>query len=99
MLVAVEVKAPEDASKRDREAATQLVLDHFPRDLSDARLLCFLDDEEWQGLKREVGIANRGVFLPIGQGPRPWWSEAPHYIKEVLNAGNGLAFDSFIYMH
>jgi hypothetical protein len=96
--ITLKVRAPEDSARRTREAAAQKVIAQFRAQASEARLLCLLDDEDWQALKQEVGIANRGAFLHL-RGPLPWLLEAPGYVQELLLVGGQFAFDDFIYMH
>jgi hypothetical protein len=95
----VRAKAPEDSVRIAREAAAQTVITHFRTQFSDARLLCLLDDDDWQALKHEVGIANRGFFFHVREGPLPWLLGALGYVQELLLVDGQRAFDDFIYLH
>src|ERR1035438_6802133 len=72
------------AVKWCRESLAQRVVDCL-HELPNRRLLCFLDDEEWQSFKDVIGVANRGFYRPI-KVPDPSWRRwnTPLYIVERL---------------
>jgi hypothetical protein len=65
MAATVEVRSHDPVVKARRVAAAQRVLREFGDGLPDLKLLAFLDDENWDDLKRNLGPANRGGYTPI----------------------------------
>ncbi len=96
MPLTLKVKSTDDVVKRQRETTAQRVIECFR--LPDRRLLCFLDDEEWQSIQDEAGVANRG-FYRLVTSPDSFWLNAPLYIAERLFVHCQPAFDDFIYLH
>ena len=94
MPLKLDVKTSDNTTKLQRTELAQRVVDYLNPQLRNRRLLCFLDDEEWQTL-REYGEANRGIYIPL---PSPLLRCAPQYILGRLGAGDGL-FDDRIYLH
>lgn len=92
-------KSADAAVKRRRELLARRVVDCL-HELPNRRLLCFLDDEEWQSFKDVTGVANRGFYRPI-KVPDPSWRRwnTPLYIVERLMVDNHPVFDDFIYLH
>jgi hypothetical protein len=97
MPLTLTVKSTDVAAKRQREVTAHCVVDCLGHELPDRRLLCFLDDEEWQSFKDKKGIANRGFYSPVTATDR-LWRGAPAYIREIVFT-DGLGFDDFIYLH
>ena len=60
MPVTLIVKSTDAAEERLRTATAQRALDCLGNELPDRRLLCFLDDEEWQTFKDSNGDALDG---------------------------------------
>jgi hypothetical protein len=56
------VKSIIDAVKEQREAAADRVLAYLGCQSLGPRLLCFLNDEEWQTFRAVAGVANRGLY-------------------------------------
>jgi hypothetical protein len=74
VAVKVEVKSYDAGVKAQREAVAQSVLREFRSGLPDLELLAFLDDQDWDDLKRDYGPANRGCYAPIKQNrPTEAW--------------------------
>jgi len=97
MPVTLAVKSSDDVVKTRREAAAQRVVAYFGGQLPNRRLLCFLDDEEWQTLKDQYGIANRGFYSPRINTSDQHWQIAPEYVRESVSVEP--FFDDFIYLH
>jgi hypothetical protein len=66
MAPALFIKSIDEAAKNARNAAAQCVIDAFGNELPQARLLCFLDDHDWESFKQ--GKATRGFF--VGTHPK-----------------------------
>jgi hypothetical protein len=98
MPLTLTVKSADDATKRHREAAAQRVLACLGDESPERRLLCFLDDEEWQEFKAANGVANRGFYAPV-KASGPHWRIAPRYILQHVFFDGGPAFDDFVYLH
>lgn len=96
MPLALCVKSIDNAAKLQRRASAQRAVECPRHQLPDRRLLCFLDDEEWQALKHEYGAENRGLYTPVA--PDLFWRTAPYYVLERLSV-DGRFFDDFIYLH
>lgn len=47
----VKVKSNDAVTKVEREATAEQVLAHFGNRLPDLRLLCFMDNDDWQPFK------------------------------------------------
>jgi hypothetical protein len=74
MAVTIEVKSHDPVVKARRDAAAQRVLREFGDGLPDLKLLAFLDDQDWDDLKRNLGLANRGGYAQIkGNTPTEDW--------------------------
>ena len=54
----------------------------------------------WIGklLKDSIGIANRGVYMPLGKGEPAWWQDMPDYLRECLVTDGERCFDDLIYL-
>jgi hypothetical protein len=96
MPLALTVKSTDAGVKGQREAAAWRVVAYFGDQLPVRRLLCFLGDEEWDG------IENRGFYSPIyisdRMGDRPWLT-APLYVLKCVFADGLPVFEDFIYLH
>jgi hypothetical protein len=90
------VKTTEEAARTQRYATAQRVIESLRQQLPACRLLCFLDDEEWQPYPDEDGVPNRGFYRPVA-GNCSFWLQAPIYILEHLVV-DGTAFEDFIYV-
>lgn len=100
MSITVRVNTVDDALREERTSAAWRVMSNFSDKLVQSSLLCFLDNEDWQALKEQAGIANRGFYAPIRKGRwPPWWPEAPTDVKEALMIDGQIAFSDFIYLH
>jgi hypothetical protein len=95
MLVKIEVKTPDDDLRKRREDAARLVVDRFEDRFPNRRLLCFFDDEEWQGLIDAGGPSVRGFYCPISAGGGLW---LPPYVAESLVVDSAIAFEDLIYL-
>ena len=104
MSLKIEVKSYHDAAKAKRQAAAQRVVDEFGTELPDLRLLAFLDDEDWNYFRDQVGAGNRGLYTPIKSGNFRWdiW---PHHVKKCMFVGDLSSLplkqdvDHLIYLH
>jgi hypothetical protein len=96
MPLTLYVKASDSITRLQRTALAQRVVEYLNPRLSNRRLLCFLDDEEWQILKDENGVANRGIYIPYPSPLSCYY--APQYIQDRLGADYGLLND-LIYLH
>src|SRR5712692_6363740 len=106
MPVTLKVRSDNAAIKANRAAAAQRVIQYFGELPPEYRLLCFLDDEDWVGFKRDYGAANRGLYAPLKQNTfrfdrTPW----PEYLKDCIFVDDGVSmpfprvFDHVIYLH
>jgi hypothetical protein len=103
MPVTVEVKALRDAAtKAARELTAQRVLREFAAELPDLRLLAFLDDEDPDQLRRELGPANRGFYGPI-KAEREWPARMAAmifvFVDEIPRWRTSRVFDHGIYLY
>jgi hypothetical protein len=100
------VKSSDPAIKDQRKRAAQRVIDHLRGRLPEYKLLCFLDDEDWVGFKRDLGEANRALYAPLRQNTfrydrTPW----PDYMTQYIFVDDGTSasfprvFDHAIYLH
>jgi hypothetical protein len=92
------VKANNASLVANHEAVVDNVLRHFDFGGVERRLLCFLDDRDWQPYKDSIGIANRGFYAPIFRGQRPV-TNAAQYMRDRLFSSSGPLFEDWIYMH
>ena len=98
----LKVKTCDSELKANRESTCKLVLERFQVGLPGTRLLCFIDDVDFAGLKAGTMKGNRGAFVPyfylsILQNHPP----LPQYVKELYNQSHmlGEAYRSVIYVH
>ena len=101
--VTLKVKSYEAVVMAQREAAAQLVLDHFGDRLPPSRLLCFLDDDDPPTLRGERGAANRGLYGPIHDNtPMADW---PDYVTNCIFVDDGISLpfprviDDLVYLY
>jgi hypothetical protein len=92
----IKVKSADEVVRKQRESTAERVVVHFGNSLPALPLLCFFDDEDWQALKVEEGVANRGFYSPIRPGGL-WWP--PDYLAECFFVDGRLAFEHLIYLH
>jgi hypothetical protein len=92
----VKVKSSEDGVQKHREEAARNVVAHFGNRLPDTPLLCFLDEEDWQDIKADAGLTNRGFY---GNPRKGGLHDPPHDLVETLFVGGNLASDRLIYLH
>src|SRR5271169_2150777 len=59
------VKSTYDTVRKEREESAQRVVACVGCQAPGPRLMCFLDDVEWQAFKTENGIANRGFYARV----------------------------------
>ncbi len=81
MLPTVKVKSNDAVTKLEREATAQQVLAHFGNQLPDLRLLCFIDNDDWQPFRDYAGEANRGFYTPVKKSTFAWvrrWDSNPY---------------------
>jgi hypothetical protein len=84
MPYTVKVKSVDEALRNHREALAQRVISQCGNEVPEGRVLCFFDDVDWQALKDSIGIANRGVYMPIGKGEPAWWQDMPDYLRNAF---------------
>jgi hypothetical protein len=101
MSVTLKVKSSDPVVRLIREAICNKVLPRFRFDTPHTKLLCFVDDVDFEGLKSGSMSANRGGFINnLGayiQERRP----LPDYIKheyEMTRMG-GWGYTSLIHVH
>jgi hypothetical protein len=92
------VKSTDNALKAQREAAADRVLASLGCQSPDPRLLCFLDDVEWQAFKAANGVANGGFSAHV-KPIDPLWRIAPPYILDRIFVSSVQVVDDFIYLH
>jgi hypothetical protein len=92
------VKSTDDTVRKEREESAQRVVACLGCQAPGPRLLCFLDDVEWQAFKTENGIANRGLYARVRAGD-PHWRIAPPCVLASVFADGVAAVDEFIYLH
>src|SRR5437016_14653919 len=71
MALKICVKSTDEYQKQARRASAERVVAEFGNAVPDKRLLCFFDDEDWQGFKNLAGNANRG-FCTVINGSHTW---------------------------
>jgi hypothetical protein len=97
MPIELIIESAQDFIKAHREQRATAVIDRFGGHLPDRQLLCFLDSLDWDQLKQEVGMANRGLFfLTSGfRVPMP-----TRLLERVLPVDQSLPeFEEVIYLH
>jgi hypothetical protein len=88
-----------------REALARRVIAHFPSNLPESTLLCFIDGTDWQALRNERGEANRGFYVWAESFTEDecWdWPEhlRKHFFTDDSASGRKKsAFDNLIYLH
>jgi hypothetical protein len=88
-----------------REALARRVIAHFPSNLPESTLLCFIDGTNWQALRNERGEANRGFYVwakPYTEDECWDWPEPlrKHFFSDESASGRKKsAFDNLIYLH
>lgn len=92
------VKSTDDTVRKEREESAQRVVACVGCQAPGPRLLCFLDDVEWQAFKTENGIANRGFYARVRSGD-PHWRIAPSYVLAGVFVDGVATVDDFIYLH
>jgi hypothetical protein len=98
MPLTLMVKSADEAVRTQREALARRTFDSLRLQSHDRRLLCFLDDEDWQAFKDQNGIANRGFYARVRAGDMHW-RIAPLYILERVFVGGAATVDDFVYLH
>jgi hypothetical protein len=98
MPLTVIAKSAIDSVRKHREALVHRACECLHLQSPDRRLMCFLDDEDWQAFKDHNGIANRGFYARVRAGD-PHWRIAPFYILERVFVGDIAAVDEFVYLH
>ena len=93
----IEARSDDQATKRRREELARRVIASFENGLPDRRLLCFLDDRDWQDVKSGRDAASRGFYTPLRGAGLPWHAPLP-LLKCVYDNGE-LVFDDLIYLH
>jgi hypothetical protein len=88
-----------------REALARRVIAHFPSNLPESTLLCFIDATDWQALRNERGEASRGFYVwakPYTEDECSDWPKhlRKHFFTDDSASGrNKSAFDNLIYLH
>jgi hypothetical protein len=101
--VILKVKSEEAAVRKQREATAGRVLDYLGGCLPSSRLLCFLDDDDPQALRREYGSANRGGYMPIHDNIP--LVNLPGYVTDCIFVDDGVSIpfprvvDGLIYLY
>ncbi len=97
------VKSADVLIKSQREAAAKRVITQFGDQIPDRKLLCFFDDEDWKDFRDRFGIANRGFYRQLSEGPLMSW---PRYLQNHIFVQNlqappwrQLAFDHVTYLY
>lgn len=108
-MIKLDIRSDDDDVRRQREVVAIRVLSYFEGRLPDLKLLCLLDDVDWEFLKSPdcAGKANRGVFIRTRDGVRIWpeWQGWPDYLKELVcvvdseSCKPNYVFDCLIYVH
>jgi len=98
------VRCKEADSKTRREAAAQRVVEYFGKAVSDPRLLCFLDGEEWGPFADRVfgiGPCYRGFYAPLKE-TTPGKLCFPEYLTDQLFDDSWMhpsrVFDHLVYV-
>jgi hypothetical protein len=104
MSSTMKVKSEDSVVRAEWETAARRVLSQFGNQLPDLRLLCFLDNEEWQPFREYVGEANRGFYTPLKESTFAWpvWSDyilGHVFMDEPSCFPVRRAFDHVIYLH
>lgn len=90
---------------RHREDLARKVLDYFDQNsiLPNWRVICLLDDRDFQELKFRAGEANRGIHLCLenaalpGLIPQRFWDTLRPFDRATMKCLS--AFDSVVYLH
>jgi hypothetical protein len=103
MPVTLVAKSNDAATKAQREATAQRVLDYFGARLPRSRMLVFLDDEDPPILRHIHGPANRGMYGAIHDcTPLADW---PYDVSEAIYPDDGFSIfrarvvDDLVYLH
>jgi hypothetical protein len=103
----IEVKSKDVALRAKRQMLAELVVAEFELP-TKPRLLCFLDDVDWDFLKGEwgPGKSNRGIHIPTDKDIPlyPEWYYWPDYLQESIASAGPLGwlkydFDNVVYLH
>jgi hypothetical protein len=101
MPVKFHVKSADAEIKANREKTAQRVHDCFNSTLPDTRVLVFLDDEDCEELKSDLGATNRAIYIPI-QDDRSM-PGIPNYVRSKTYTYEGLqrisTVDDLVYLH
>lgn len=106
MPIEIVVAGNDKTVKTQRIILAERVVSALPGALPDQKLLCFFDDNDCLLLKRHVGAANRGLYMPIVNG-HPLWMLLPDVVRRYVLFGNGSVhsterirtFDHLVYLH
>jgi len=88
-----------------RDALARRVVAHFGSSLPESTLLCLFDGTDWQALRNERGVANRGFYVwakPYTEDECWDWPEhlRKHFFTDDPASGRKRsAFDNLIYLH
>lgn len=103
MSVTLVVRPEDSDTASPRRELARRVIEQFASELANARLLCFLDDQDAPIIRLDRGPANRGFYAPISDStPLDW---IPEYVSSYIYVDDGVsvfyrrAVDGLIYMH
>jgi len=107
MSILVKVKSHDPAVTQERHEIAESVIREFGDGVPDLRLLAFFDDQDCEPLKRELGKANRGLYMPLkpGGGGINGWYTLPEYVQEAVFPAEPPLYkvqkvaDHLIYLH
>jgi len=95
MAVRLEVMSHDDVGKAKRKEAADRVLQKFDGQLPDLKLLAFFDDTDDADIKRDYGLANRGISGPIKAN-----SPTMRWLIDPLSGEVRRPYDDYgIYLH
>jgi hypothetical protein len=106
MSVEIAVIGNDATVTAQRRARADSVVAAFSGVLPDRRLLCYLDTDDCLRLKKRYGKAQRGLYMPVANGPM--WTLFPeavgYYVRgnrttSTLGPDPRPEFDHLIYLH
>jgi|ERR1035438_1002511 hypothetical protein len=103
--IALRVEGDNAEVVRHREDLARKVLDYFDQHsiLPDWRVICLLDDTDFQELKLRAGEANRGIHLCLENAalpsliPQRFWDTLRPFDRATMKCLS--VFDSAVYLH
>jgi hypothetical protein len=97
-VVTTVVRGREDPKNAWRGLAAERVLDCFASFFTGHRLLCFLDNGDWDKAKIVAGPGNRGFYIRVNAA-EDWWNTERLDILTSVFVNRVQVVDHFIYLN